>query len=88
MTLKEYYETITDTEERKQHLDSICKQAARGFLLTALAGADAPKEMIQNVLRAFRSDCNALSFFDAASISKLIPDSALKLRGILMEDET
>ena len=87
MTLREYYDTITDTEERRQHLDSICKQAARGFLLSALAGADTPAEMVEKVLRTFRSDCNDLSFFDAASISKLIPDSALKQRGIIVEDD-
>ena len=77
-----------DLEQQIQNLDRICKQAARGFLLSALAGADAPAELIPKILRAFKSDCNALTFFDAATNSKLIPDSALKQSGLLPEDET
>ena len=86
MTINEYYELITDTKEKKHHLDRISKQAARGFLLTSMAGADTPPEMISKILKAFESDCDSISSFDAATISKLIPDSALKQRGILIED--
>lgn len=71
-----------DLEQQIQNLDRICKEAARGFLLTALAGADAPAELIQKVLSAFRSDCDSLTFYDAASISKQITDPSLLRQGI------
>ena len=86
MTLKEYYEMITDTEKYKQYLDRICKQVSRGFILISLSGAEASSEMIGKVLSAFNSCSSDLTFFDAASVSKLITDSSLKQHGIIIKE--
>ena len=83
MTIKQYFDSITGTAEQRQYLDQICKQSARGFLLSSLAPTSATAETVTEVLSTFTSICKEITFLDAAMASKQIPDSRLKRYGIL-----
>ena len=83
MTLKQYFESITGTAEQRQYLDQICKQSARGFLLSSLGASDITTETVTEVLRTFTSVCRETSFLDAAKASKLIDDGSLEQTGIV-----
>lgn len=84
MTLKEYYNTITKNPEQILHLNTICKHAARGYLLSSLAAVDVPAETVAEVIGAFDSISAEISFVDAAKVSKQITNTELKQSGILV----